>query len=78
MTAVNATVPSVVLLIYIFITVAIVAKHVIVDTYVVPKNVTVLKVTVSIRKYLLQINEVTMIKCMPQTWGKVMRNGYAL
>lgn len=76
MTAVNAavvTVPSVVLLIYIFITVAIVAKNVIVDTYVVPKNVTVLKVTVSMRRYLLQINEVTMIKCMPQTWG----NGYA-
>lgn len=76
MTAVNAavvTVPSVVLQIYIFITVAIVAKHVIVDTYVVPKNVTVLKVTVSMRRYPLQINEVTMIKCMPQTWG----NGYA-
>lgn len=76
MTAVNAavvTVPSVVLQIYIFITVAIVAKNVIVDTYVVPKNVTVLKVTVSMRRYLLQINEVTMIKCMPQTWG----NGYA-
>lgn len=76
MTAVNAavvTVPSVVLQIYIFITVAIVAKNVIVDTYVVPKNVTVLKVTVSMRRYILQINEVTMIKCMPQTWG----NGYA-
>lgn len=76
MTAANAavvTVSSVVLLIYIFITVAIVANHVIVDTYVVPKNVTVLKVTVSMRRYLLQINEVTMIKCMPQTWG----NGYA-
>lgn len=61
MTAVNAvavTVPSVVLLIYIFITVAIVAKHVTVDTCVVPKNVTVVNVTLvaETRKILVIIS----------------------
>lgn len=66
MTAVNAavvTVPSVVLLIYIFITVTIVAKHVIVDTCaVLKKNATVVKVTISMMEIRLQIDEITMKK----------------
>uniref|UniRef100_K1PT35 Uncharacterized protein n=1 Tax=Magallana gigas TaxID=29159 RepID=K1PT35_MAGGI len=56
MTAVNAavvTVPSVVLLIYIFITVTIVAKHVIVDTCaVLKKNATVVKFVAETREIL--------------------------
>lgn len=66
MTVVNAavvTVPSVVLLIYIFITVTIVAKHVIVDTCaVLKKNATVVKVTISMMEIRLQIDEITMKK----------------
>lgn len=62
MTVVNAavvTVPSVVLLIYIFITVTIVAKHVIVDTCaVLKKNANVVKVTVSMMEIRLQIDEI--------------------
>lgn len=63
MTVVNAavvTVLSVVLLIYIFITVTIVAKHVFVDTCaVLKKNVTVVKVTIGMMEIRLQIDEIT-------------------
>lgn len=80
MTVVNAavvTVPSVVLLIYIFITVAIVAKHVIVDTCaVLKKNVTVVKVTIGMMEIGLQIDEITMkIVCL-RPGVMVMRNAW--
>lgn len=80
MTAVNAavvTVPSVVLLIYIFITVTIVAKHVIVDTCaVLKKNVTVVKVTIGMLEIRLQIDEITMkIVCL-RPGVRVMRNAW--
>lgn len=80
MTVVNAavvTVPSVVLLIYIFITVAIVAKHVIVDTCaVLKKNVTVVKVTIGMMEIRLQIDEITMkIVCL-RPGVMVMRNAW--
>lgn len=80
MTVVNAavvTVLSVVLLIYIFITVAIVAKHVIVDTCaVLKKNVTVVKVTIGMMEIRLQIDEITMkIVCL-RPGVMVMRNAW--
>lgn len=78
MTVVNAavvTVPSVVLLIYIFITVTIVAKHVIVDTCaVLKKNATVVKVTISMMEIRLQIDEITMKKVCLRPGVGVMRN----
>lgn len=80
MTVVNAavvTVLSVVLLIYIFITVAIVAKHVIVDTCaVLKKNVIVVKVTIGMMEIRLQIDEITMkIVCL-RPGVMVMRNAW--